>query len=193
MHATRKATATWITRLILGTLFISAALGGREEKEGDPVSVTVIKVPSAADSVLLPTGNIRVTFAAGRSKMVTSDGDSTLPKISRDGKVGWLRVDKSQVDLAKQTRAGIDAVVILTQRGETKEFLPDPEAPFIGKWGFADNDTAITIQSSAYHGPRHYIKYDFKTHKVKDEIETYVPFEQLPSWAKRISDESTSK
>ncbi len=193
MHAAKKAGSIWVTKLILGTLFISAALGGRDEKQGAPVGVTVIKVPSAADSVLLPTGNIRVTFADGHSKVITSDGNSTLPKISRDGKVGWLRVDKSDVDLAKQTRAGVDAVVILTRGGETKEFLPDPEAPFIGKWGFADNDTAITIQSSAYHGPRHYIKYDLKTHKVKDEIEMYVPYEQLPSWAKRISDEPASK
>ena len=47
-----------------------------------------------------------------------------------------------------------------------------PEGPDAGSV-ITDKDRAVAIQSSGYHGPRHYIKYDINTHKVKEEIATF--------------------
>ena len=182
----RKVRLAWVTGLILG---ISTSLGAGIEKQSDRRTITVVELPSAADSVLLRTGNIQVTFADGHSKMVTSEGNCRLPKISHDGKIGWLRVDKNDVDLVKETRRGIDAVVVLMQGGRIKQFLPDPEAPFIGAWQFAEGGKSVAIKSSSYHGPRHYRVYDIESGKVMESIDIYVPNKRLPAWAQSLGNE----
>jgi hypothetical protein len=154
-----------------------------------PKSAVVKIVPSTFDDFLIRTGNVEVRFSDGTRAVWTTAGNCTSPRVSSKGCVGWIEVDKSKVDVVAKNRQGEDKVIVQCVDGSRKEFTGDAEAPFIGKWEFADHDTAIAIQSSAYHGPRHYIKYDIKTHKVKEEIGTYVPYQELPSWAKRISNE----
>jgi len=154
-----------------------------------PKSAVVNVVPSPYDDFLVRTGNIEVRFSDGTSAVWTAGGNCTSPHVSSKGCVGWIEVDKSKVDVEAKNRHGEDKVIIRCVDGSQKEFTGSAEAPFIGKWEFADNNTAVAIQSSSYHGPRHYIKYDIHTHKVKEDIATYVPYEELPSWAKRISNE----
>ena len=154
-----------------------------------PESAIVKIVRSTLDDFLIRTSNVEVRFSDGTSAVWTTAGNCTLPHVSLKGCVGWIEVDKSKVDVVAKNRRGEDKVIIRCVDGSRKEFTGDPEAPFIGKWEFADNDTAVAIQSSAYHGPRHYIKYDINTHKVKEEIATYVSYQELPSWARRISNE----
>jgi len=156
-----------------------------------PTSATVVVVPSRFDTFMLQTGNIRVMFSDGHSELLTAEGDCTSPRISSNGDVGWVRVDKSKVDFMAQNREGEDEVMVQLADGKRKEFAANPTAPFIGTWSFADGNGAVAIQSSAYHGPRFYRKYDLVTGKLVDEITAYVSFNKLPVWAKQISDEGT--
>jgi hypothetical protein len=189
MYTLREGASIFVIGLIFGAIIISTSLGEGNDEQSDPKSVTVIEVPSAADSVVRRTGNVSVTYADGHSKSITSEGNCMSPKISRDKKIGWVRVDKSDVDLFKEIRRGIDAVVVLMQGGETKQFLPDSEAPFIGRWQFAKGGKCVAIESSSYHGPRHYSLHDIETAKVLESIEDYVPNKQLPAWARSLVNE----
>ena len=135
--------------------------------------------------------NIKVSFSDGSSQFLTNEGNCRLPRISARGEIGWLRLDKTGVDLQRQTRQksrGIDAVVVRLRNGTVKEFMPDEEFAFIGDWKFADRGKSIVIQSSGHHGPRTYWRFDLQTGVMKDSIETYVPYEQLPHWAKPIAE-----
>jgi hypothetical protein len=156
-----------------------------------PTSATVVVVPSGFDTFMLQTGNIQVTFSDGHSELLTAEGDCISPRISSNGDIGWVRVDKSKVDFVAKNREGEDEVTVQLADGKRKEFAANLTAPFIGNWSFADGNSAVAIQSSAYHGPRFYRKYDLVTGKLVDEITAYVPYNKLPVWAKQISDEGT--
>lgn len=153
----------------------------------------MVVMPSDFDKFMVQTGNIRITFLDGHSEIWTTEGNCTSPRVSSHGDVGWIRVDKSKVDLVAKNRRGEDKVIVQLSGGERKEFAPNAAAPFIGNWTFADSDKAVAIQSAAYHGPRFYIKYDLSTGKVSDEVDRYLPYEQLPAWAKEISDEGVRR
>ena len=158
-----------------------------------PSSATVVVVPSDFDSFMVQTGNIQITFSDGHSEVWTAEGNCTSPHVSSNGDVGWIRVDKSKIDLVAKNRQGDDKLIVQLPDGKRKEFVPNAAAPFIGNWSFADNDTAVAIQSSGYHGPRFYIKYDLSTGKVLGEIDRYVAYDELPSWARQISDQRAEK
>jgi hypothetical protein len=160
-----------------------------ESSETKPMSATVVVVPSEFDNFMIQTGNIQITFPDGHSEVWTTEGDCASPRVTSKGDVGWIRVDKSKVDSLAKNRIGEDKVIIQLFDGRRKEFPPHPAAPFIGNWKFADNNTAVAIQSSGYHGPSFYIKYDLYSGKVVERISNYVPLSRLPSWAKEISDE----
>lgn len=177
-----------LLRVFIAVIAVAASVVA-SSPNAKPKSAVIKTVPSPFDDFMIQTGNVEVQFSDGTSELWTTEGNCVSTEVSRKGCVGWIQIDKSKVDVVAKNRQGEDKVVIRCPDGSRREFTGDPEAPFIGKWGFADNDTAVTIQSSAYHGPRHYLKYDLNTHKVKDEIATYVPYEELPSWAKRISNE----
>jgi hypothetical protein len=177
--------------LLLGAIL--PMLGGASIAAGSqnsrPLSASIVIVPSALDNFMIQTGNVRVTFSDGHSEVLTAEGNCAWPRVSLDGDVGWIRVDKSKVDLAAKNRKGEDKVIVHMADGGRKEFAPNPEAPFISNWSFADNGKAVAIQSSGYHGSAFYIKYDISKGKAIDEIDQYVPCKELPSWARAISDE----
>ncbi|HZQ18308.1 MAG TPA: hypothetical protein VFA90_06270 [Terriglobales bacterium] len=168
---------------------VAAAFGATVPQKAKPISASVVAVPSTFDSFMIQTGNIRVTFSDGHSELLTTDGNCTSPQISDNGLIGWIWVDKSKVDLAAMNREGRDTVVIQLPNNGRKEFAPNAAGPFIGRWSFVDGGRAVAIQSSGYHGPSLYIEYDVSTGKVIDHVDQYVPYDQLPSWAKQISDE----
>ena len=191
MRAARVALKIFTVQSVVGLIVVSATASAQEKKANRPKKVSVITVPSPYDAFLVQTGNIRVTFSDGSSQFLTNDGNCLLPRISVRGEIGWVRLDKTSVDLHRQTRQkrrGIDAVVVRFWNGKVKEFIPDEEFPFIGDWKFGDRGKSIVIQSSGHHGPRTYYRFDLQTGAMKDSIETYVPYEQLPLWAKPIAE-----
>jgi hypothetical protein len=159
----------------------------RENQKPAPKSADVIVVPSIYDDFMIKTGNIRVKFADGHSEVLTTEGNYASPRVSPDGKIGWLRVDKSNVDLRQKNRRGADAVIVRLPDGTTKEFFADAQAPFIGNWKFTAGGKSVAIESSSYHGPAFYVLYDIKSGKAKDNINRYVPYENLPAWAKPLA------
>jgi len=69
-----------------------------------------------------------------------------------------------------------------------KDLMPEAEFAFIGDWRFGDRGRSVVIKSSGYHGPRSYYRFDLQTGRMMDSIESYVPYEQLPLWAKPIGE-----
>jgi hypothetical protein len=181
---------------VVAALCCIAALGGTAadvSAKPKPTSATVVVVPSEFDTFIDRTGNIRVTFSDGHSETLSSDGNCTSPHVSPNGDVGWVRVDKSKVDFVAKNREGEDNVIVRFADGKRKEFTPNPAGRFVGDWDFADNGKSIVIQSSGYHGPRFYTKYELSTGTVTGEINQYIPYDELPSWAKNVSDERPGK
>lgn len=177
-------------QFVLGLTIVSVAPGEPEKKGNRPTKVTVIPVPSPHDACMVRTGNIEVTFTDGFTQLLTNNGNCRLPRISARGEIGWLWLDKTNVDFQcmRQKRRGIDAVVVRLRNGEVKEFMPDAEFAFIGDWRFGDRGKSIVIQSSGYHGPRTYYRFDLQTGRMVNSIESYVRYERLPPWAKPMGE-----
>src|SRR5205814_7325243 len=97
-------------------------------------------------------------------------------------------LDKTQIDVAAKNRHGRDKLLIQLHTGARREFFMEADNPFISNWNLAENDTAVSIEVSGYHGPRSYLEYDLQTGQTKDQIIGYVSPETLPAWAKQISD-----
>jgi hypothetical protein len=176
---------------ILIALLIAPTVNAKDDQNPIPEAAEVVAVPSVYDDFMVRTGNIRVKFQDGHLEVLTQEGNCISPQISHDKKVGWLRIDKTQVNLQQRNRRGVDALVIRYRDGTTKEFFADSQAPFIGKWGFADGGKLVAIQSSSYHGPLHYVLYDIQSGKVQDKIDIYVPYRELPAWAKPLAQENS--
>jgi hypothetical protein len=157
-----------------------------------PLSVAMIPVPSRFDSFLAQTGNIQVTFSDGHTEMWTQSGNAILPRKSRRGDIGWVELDKRQIDVAAKNRRGQDKLVVRLHDGVRREFTMNADIPFIRNWSFAENDTAVSIQMSGYHGAASYIEYDLRTGQAKDQIIGYVSPETLPAWAKQVSDDGSN-
>ncbi|HKP04783.1 MAG TPA: hypothetical protein VJU77_15630 [Chthoniobacterales bacterium] len=69
-----------------------------------------------------------------------------------------------------------------------REFWPHFETRFIGKWLFAENDSAVIIRSMGHHGPFSFVKYEIKSGRVLGEVHGYTPYDKLPDWAKQLAD-----
>jgi hypothetical protein len=97
--------------------------------------------------------------------------------------VGWIRCkgfDRKNYALGEK-------IVVGPPNGLTKQFSPDPKVPFIVRWAFADNDSAIVIQSMSFHGPQSYIRYDLATGKMTNKKEGHDDSEPIPPWAQPLS------
>ncbi|MEY2484215.1 MAG: hypothetical protein QOK24_2743 [Verrucomicrobiota bacterium] len=158
-----------------------------------PRSVAVVPAPSKFDAFMVQTGNIKVTFVDGHAEMWTENGNAILPKISYRGHIGWVELDKSQIDIATKNRAGQDKLVIRLNDGARREFVMTRDTPFIANWSFADDDTAVSVLVSGHHGPRSYVEYDLRSGRVKGEIAGYASYETLPTWAKQVSDDRSNQ
>lgn len=180
-----KATSAMLMFLLTAVCTWCVAEGS--ERAAFPLKAEMVAVPSVADSWMIQTGNIKVTFSDRHAEMWTKDGSCVSPRVSSSGKVGWVHVDKSQIDSINKRRIGIDVVVVQTIDGTKKTFPPHSEAPFIEGWGFVDNGSAIAIESRRQHGHAFYIKYKTDTGQKIEEIDYYTPVEQLPPWAQSVS------
>jgi len=152
-----------------------------------PLKVAVTPVPSRFDGFLQQTGNIRVVFSDGHSETWTENGNAILPKMSSRGDIGWVELDKTQVDVERKNRRGRDKVVIRLYNGIRREFVMRADIPFISNWEFAEEEAAISVEVSGYHGPRSYFEYDLGSGELKNEINGYVPPDALPAWARQVS------
>jgi hypothetical protein len=106
------------------------------------------------------------------------------PKVSRTGHVRW-----TQCSGFDRKGCALDQILIIHLRnGVTTQFKPNPNAPFIVAWAFADNDLAVVIQSMSFHGPSSYCRYNLATGKMTNKKNRRNDDDPLPSWAAVLVD-----
>ncbi len=105
-----------------------------------PESVSIVDVPSERRDSVSNIGNIKVRFSDGHSEVWTSDGRCMYALVSPTGLVGWT-LYISRNDYGRPVNS-ILRVRFLS--GQIKDF---EAPPYIEKWGFADNDSAVIIKA----------------------------------------------
>lgn len=149
-----------------------------------PKSATIVDVPAKYVGGWLIPGNVKVLFADGHSELWTKQGNCMKPLVSTNGIVGW-------VHFTKEDERGYfmnDTLQLRLPDGSTKDFAPNKHGPFIEQWGFAEDNTAVVIQSRGGHGPALFIKYEIASGRVTGHQDGFVPDEQMPKWAKPYAD-----
>ena len=141
------------------------------------------------DEFLGPTGDVKVAFSDGHSEVWTHSGDCHDVKVSTNGNVGWIRMDKKHVDTHRMMLTGKDSLVVRLADGKTTGFAPYNENVSIMDWRFLDGGKAIVVRSMGFHGPSSYAKYEIATRRLIDARgPSYTPCDKLPSWAKPLAD-----
>ena len=147
-----------------------------------PESAEVVDIPAAQANLGIKAGNIRVRFSDGHSEILTRTGNCMDPKVSPTGRVGWTLCS----GFDRKGYALNQKLIIHLRNGVTKQFKANPNAPFIVAWAFADNDSAIVIQSMSFHGPSSYARCDLATGKVTNKKDGRDDSEPAPDWAQPL-------
>lgn len=147
-----------------------------------PKSVAIVYPPANDEG--FDVGMVQATFADGHREFFDKSDKCGLPKISKEGDVGWsVWTDY----FPGRYGHSYEILRLRAHDGALKEFKPN--AFFIEDWGFADDDRAIVIESMKHHGHYYFIEYDVATGKVLDSVDEYRDYADLPAWAKPYSDE----
>lgn len=146
-------------------------------------SAEIVDVPAAQVHLGIKAGNVKVTFSDGHTETITKGGNCMYPHVSTRGDVGWVHCS----GFDRKGYALNDKVVVHSSDGGEKELKPPARAPFIGAWAFADNDSAIVIQSMSFHGPQSYIRYDLATGRMTNKKDGRDDSEPVPEWAQPLS------
>ena len=130
-----------------------------------------------------PIGNVKVTFADGHAEMWTRLGKCAMPKVSITRLVGWVKFENR----GYRNYPIFDTLRVCWPDEHHKDFKADETYPFIEKWAFADNGTAVIIKSRAAHGPADFLKYRLSDAEVLGHAhESYAG--DLPAWVKAFED-----
>ena len=148
-----------------------------------PERVSIVDVPSERRDSVSNIGNIKVRFSDGHSEVWTSDGRCMYALVSPTGLVGWT-LYISRNDYGRPVNS-ILRVRFLS--GQIKDF---EAPPYIEKWGFADNDSAVIIKARGGlpNAPAYYVKDSLDTGKLLESVDFCTPNDQLPEWAQPYAD-----
>jgi hypothetical protein len=178
-----------VASLVLG----SAILAAGDDQRSTPKDVSIIVVPSRSQRA--KTGNVKITFSDGHTAVLTHTGDCCDAKVSPTGNVGWIRSakmvpvqDRDGDASGKMHAITADSLVIRLLDGRTKKFPPLGDNHFIEDWKFGDDDKTVVLRSHGYHGNSSYVQYDLASGKVINSLSNYVPYAELPAWAKPVGD-----
>ena len=170
-----------------------------DEERSDDLDLKAVKAEAstAKDVSIMPvssrseggeTGNVKVTFSDGHTEMLTHTGDCYKAKVSAKGKIGWIRIGKTESNFGRSMKVGKDSLVVRLPDATTKKFPPFEENVCIMDWRFTDDDKTLIVRSMGYHGPSSYVQYDLATGKVIDSRgPNYTPYAKLPTWAKPLA------
>ncbi len=170
-----------------------------DEERSDDLDLKAVKAEAstAKDVSIMPvssrseggeTGNVNVTFSDGHTEMLTHTGDCYKAKVSAKGKIGWIRIGKTESSFGRSMKVGKDSLVVRLPDATTKKFPPFEENVCIMDWRFTDDDKTLIVRSMGYHGPSSYVQYDLATGKVIDSRgPNYTPYAKLPTWAKPLA------
>jgi len=174
----------------------SAAKPSSASQSGSqPISAEVVDIPAAQGQFRIKAGNVKVTFSDGHTEVLTHTGDCYDAKVSRKGNVGWIRSakmvpvqDRDGDASGKMHAITADSLVIRLLDGRTKKFPPLGDNHFIEDWKFGDDDKTVVLRSHGYHGNSSYVQYGLASGKVINSLSNYVPYAELPAWAKPVGD-----
>jgi hypothetical protein len=169
--------------LLVVTLIASALPA--QQPVPKPKSAAVVDIPPAEAELGIKAGNIQVMFTDGHSDNVTKNGNCMKPHVSDKGNMGWTQC----TNFDRKGYAMNEKLVIKLVSGGTKEFRPNPSAPFIEDWSFTDNDSAIVIKSRGAHGPASFVRYDLATGRMTQKKDGRSDAEKAPSWAQLLSND----
>jgi len=172
------------------TLAIMAVVGVSFLAQHAPASASVVKSAKLIDRN--PTisawevGDIQVTYTDGRKETITHDHTCGRPKVSDHGYVGW----SVWIDHTSEPKYSHSGEILRVQLpdGTIRNFHPN--GLFIQNWVFAGNGHAVVIAAMEHHGPESYIEYDLRSGQELGRVNGYVPYDQLPGWAKPVSDDA---
>jgi len=173
---------------ILSVALSSAILAAGDDQRSTPKNVSIIVVPSRSQRA--KAGNVNVTFSDGHTAVLTHTGDCYDAKVSPTGNVGWIRSAKMVPGHASEKMHAItaDSLVIRLLDGGTKKFPPLGDNHFIEDWKFTDDDKTVVLRSHGYHGSSSYVQYELASGKIINSLSKYVPYAELPAWAKPVGD-----
>ena len=185
---------TTLCRTIAASLiFSSAAYAVAAPLRVIPKRASIKLVPSRYDGLIIKTGNVEVVFKDGHKETWTHRGDCHSVRVSEEGAVGWIKIDKQHIVPKRIFPAGKDTMVVRRADGTTQEFAPFQRPPedenwYIEDWRFADGGAAVILRSTGHHGPSSFVKYALASGKEVDSREGYTSYNQLPAWAKPLGD-----
>jgi len=155
-----------------------------QEAASKPSAAEVVDIPAAHAQLNIKARSIKITFSDGHMEVVGKNGNCMDPHVSGKGDVGWTQCTEFNAkDYAMNQK-----LVVRLPVGRTKEFAPNPKAPFITRWKFVDNDSAVLIRSMSFHGPQSYIRYDLATGRMTNKKDGTNDAEPVPKWAQPLGD-----
>jgi len=152
------------------------------DKSRTVISATIVNIsPDVTD---WKVGDIQVTFADGRTKVITNGEKCAHPLVSGTGDVGWSIWNDLTNDRYQHTS---ETLRIQLHDGTIKNFKPN--SLYIMEWWFADNNSAAVIQSMEHHGPASFVKYDISSGNELGRQDGYLPYDKMAKWVQPYSDE----
>ncbi|HKP04782.1 MAG TPA: hypothetical protein VJU77_15625 [Chthoniobacterales bacterium] len=94
--------------VLIRSLFLTLiALVAAESGFGaTPEKVRIVVVPSPLDELLVPAGNVELTYSDGRRELLTTDGHCLDARLSARGVIGWIHMENFSLDPDTKRRNG---------------------------------------------------------------------------------------
>jgi hypothetical protein len=165
-----------------GNVFFHERVTG-DSTTAQPKTAEVVNIPPAQANFGVVVGDIKIVFSDGRSETVTKGGNCMEPHVSEAGNIGWAHCS----GFDGKGYALNQKLVVRLIDGAVKTFSPNPNGVFIENWAFADNDSAVVIQSRGHHGPMSFIRYDLANGRVSAKKDGRNDDEPLPAWARSLA------
>jgi tetratricopeptide (TPR) repeat protein len=126
-------------------------------------------------------GDIQITFADGRTEVITHDGKCLPPEVSTAGAVFWMHCTG-----LNDRGYTVDETYILRNRQGKLIELKGGEG-FLRNSAFSADGTALVTMWGGHHGPSSFVKYDPNSGKIITRSGGVYDYNKLPSWAKPLA------
>jgi hypothetical protein len=150
------------------------------EKTKRPVSASVEPAGGKEDWI----GNVVVTYADGTKDRWTTKGNTTQPKVSADGTVGWVIVEppKGSDNFSYKLRPSRE--IVFCHQGKIIGRIRSAKA-FIQEWRFVEGQILhCAVMSRQSHGPAKIELIVVQTGQVVHAVDAFIEQEKLPPWAR---------
>jgi hypothetical protein len=150
------------------------------EKTKRPVSASVEPAGGKEDWI----GNVVVTYADGTKDRWTTKGNTTLPKVSANGTVGWVVVEPPVGSANFSYKLRPRREIVVCHQGKIVGRIRSAKA-FIEEWRFVEGQILhCAVMSRQSHGPAKIELIVAQTGQVVDSVDAFIEQEKLPPWAR---------